>query len=607
MMTLIIGAFLLQATFVDLYEQGHTLMEQGKYNEAELVLKEAVSLEPASATALEDLAKAYVRLKRFPDAVEVYKKLVAADPSNMVARADLAELYSWLGKHDKSIVTYRDALELAPDSIQLKNGLARVLRWNHRYDEAERLYREVLTDSPDNHAALEGLAKTQAISGELSESIKTLSTAIELYPNDPELHKELGTVLGWNKSYKEAIESLDRAIELSPDYVAAWRTKGDVYLWMKSYQQALEAYEKATDLDPDNVDDYLQLAKIHTQAGNRVGAENSLKEALRIDPANPKALDSLQELRGGDDVRYIELIGNIVEAFAFVFVFILILQAYRSKRRILMRRHKLYYYFINFILPGLLIITLAALLGRSYLGTWVDRAVVEDLIEAVIFFGLGASFLALLWIEHRGHDFSSRSYLVVGAHPDDIELGCGGLIMKIKDSGGKAYGLTMTRGERGATKHGKREEEMKRAFDYMELDGFWMYDFPDTELDDVVSEMKNVLEDKIRETGVNVVVTHADKDVHSDHRAVFEATKVAARNMSILCYEDVSTTGEFVPNYYVDVSGYIEDKLKLVSFHKSQGKKTYMDPDVIRGRAAHRGLQSGVQYAEAFMIYRLHR
>ncbi|MFQ5586805.1 MAG: PIG-L deacetylase family protein, partial [Thermodesulfobacteriota bacterium] len=96
-------------------------------------------------------------------------------------------------------------------------------------------------------------------------------------------------------------------------------------------------------------------------------------------------------------------------------------------------------------------------------------------------------------------------------------------------------------------------------------------------------------------------------DIHSDHQAVFKATKEAARHCSILCYEDVSTPREFVANYFVDISGYIEDKLKLITFHKTQELKTYMDPEVIKGRAAHRGLQCGVTYAEAFSIYRLLR
>lgn len=607
MISLLFGAFLLQASYVDLYEKGHTLVELGKYKEAEVVLKEASAMNPKYAPALAELARAYVRLKRFPEALDLYKKLVAMNPSDMTDRGHLAELYAWMGDHDKSIVTYKDALEIDPTNPFLMNGLAKVMRWNSRYDEAERLYREVLAEQPGNPQALKGLAMTQAMDGELTSSAQTIRKAIEIYPDDPELHKELGTVLGWNKSFIEAIGSLDRAIELSPGYVAAWRTKGDVYLWMKSYKQAAQAYEKAKEIDPDNVEDYLQLAKIHYLAGDIANAENDLKGALRIDPANFQALERLQQFRGGADFRLVEKAGNVVEIAAFVFVFLLIAQAYRSKRRILVRRHKLYYYFISFILPALVLIALMAFAGRRFFSGWIDMAVVEDITEAVLFIGLGVSFMALLWIEHRTHDFASKTVLVVGAHPDDIELGCGGFIVKMKDSGAKVYGLTMTKGERGTNYNGKRTDEIARCARFMELDGFWVCDFPDTELETAVSSMKDVIEEKLRETGATEVVTHTGLDIHGDHRAVFEATKVAARSLSILCYEDVSTPGEFVPNYFVDISGYIEDKLKLISFHKTQGKKAYMDPEIIKGRAAHRGLQSGVQYAEAFMIHKLHR
>jgi LmbE family N-acetylglucosaminyl deacetylase len=68
----------------------------------------------------------------------------------------------------------------------------------------------------------------------------------------------------------------------------------------------------------------------------------------------------------------------------------------------------------------------------------------------------------------------------------------------------------------------------------------------------------------------------------------------------VLCYEDVSTPQSFEPNYYVDVDGYLEDHLKAVAFHQSQAHRNYMNPEVVRGRAAHRGMQIGASYALAF-------
>jgi LmbE family N-acetylglucosaminyl deacetylase len=140
----------------------------------------------------------------------------------------------------------------------------------------------------------------------------------------------------------------------------------------------------------------------------------------------------------------------------------------------------------------------------------------------------------------------------------------------------------------------------------MRLDGYWVLDFPDTRLQECVTRMKEAIEARLADLGATTVLTHTDIDIHGDHRAVYAATREAARDVPVvLSYEDVSTPNEFVPNYYVDITDYVEDELKLVSFHRTQAHREYMDPEVIKGRAAHRGLQSGVTYAEAFRAHRI--
>jgi LmbE family N-acetylglucosaminyl deacetylase len=105
-----------------------------------------------------------------------------------------------------------------------------------------------------------------------------------------------------------------------------------------------------------------------------------------------------------------------------------------------------------------------------------------------------------------------------------------------------------------------------------------------------------------------MVITHTDVDVHGDHRAVFAATREAARAVpTVLCYEDVSTTNQFTPDLYVDITGYIEDHLKACAFHRTQDHRTYMDAHVLQGRAAHRGMQIGVHFALAFRTVQLIR
>lgn len=607
MLPVVLSILLLQATYTDLYQEGRRLLDEGNIKEAEILLANSASINPSYVPPLKALAEVYVKNKRFPEAIDKYVQIIEINPKDITARGHLAELYSWVGNYDKSIVTYKDALEIDTQNIGLKTGLAKVLRWSQRYDEAEVLYRDVLQGDPNNYEALKGLVKTYAMAGDLTSALSILDKAISLYPDDGELYKEKGTILAWQKDFKEAIEMLKRSVAISPMYAEAYRTMGDVYSWMKSYQMSIEAYKKAATIEPANIENHILLARVYRTTEDDRLAEEAIKTALRIDPSDPQALEILQEIRGGKEPRIVETMGEAVHGMAFIFTLTMVFFSYRSRRRMLKRRHRLYFHFTNIILPALIMITLASYIGKNTLTQWINADIIEDTAETILFFGLGTSFFALLWTEKRSKEYMGMTVLAIGAHPDDIEIGCGGFIMKAKESGAKAYGLTFTKGEKGTGRNGKRAEELVRAFRFLELDGFWIMDFKDTELKESVLKIKDIIEEKIRETGAALVLAHTDIDIHSDHRAIAEATREAGRNISILSYEDVSTPREFIPNYYADITDYMEDKIKLISFHKTQMDKTYMDPEAIRGRAAHRGIQSNVPYAEAFRAYRLLR
>jgi LmbE family N-acetylglucosaminyl deacetylase len=104
----------------------------------------------------------------------------------------------------------------------------------------------------------------------------------------------------------------------------------------------------------------------------------------------------------------------------------------------------------------------------------------------------------------------------------------------------------------------------------------------------------------------DIVFTHTGHDVHTDHKTAFEATREAARGAcTILCYENPNTPPEFNPNYYIDIEGYLDDKIAALSLHRSQAGKDYTNPDVVRASASFRGNQARVKYAEAFESVRV--
>lgn len=540
-------------------------------------------------------------------AIQYYQHLLADQPENVVTLHQLGKLYTWTGKTDLAIVTYKSAIRLNNKLASLKNDLARIYRWSRRFSEAEQLYKEVLAVHPDDHEALKGLASTYLKMGEYNNAQALLEQGLALYSKDADLYKDLGVLHAWQQQYPEAINALEKALELSPDMIDAYITLGDVNFWNGRYQSALDAYKHALILDPNSFETHVMIAKAYRKLQNLSLAKDHAQTALSINRVDAAAKELLGEINQEQQALRFEYIVHYLELFAQAFFIALIFFNYRKNRRILHHRKRLVAYAILVVLPAILLFSLAAFVVEGELKKWMDIELVESFVNSTLIILLGLIYLTQ--IRHFGKTDSKSQgnvILAIGAHPDDIELGCGGYILKAKDNGAKVYGLTLTKGERGGDKDNRREKEANRSADFMDLDGYWILDLPDTHLLDKANELKEAIDAIIKKIGPSVVLTHSPYDSHGDHRAVFAATMEAARMApTILCYESVSTPEDFRPDFYVDITGYLKDMLKAVGLHKTQSGKTYMNPELLKGRAAHRGIQCGVPYASAFKVYRI--
>jgi LmbE family N-acetylglucosaminyl deacetylase/tetratricopeptide (TPR) repeat protein len=558
---------------------------------------------PAEPQALEakDRARAAGERGDYPEAIRLLEQALASSPRDFDAALQLAGLYSWTGDFDRSIVAFRNILALDPPNRRAKTGLANVFRWTHRYAEAERLFGEVLEAEGEHHEALKGLAQTHAMAGNFPAALAVLDKAISLFPGDADLLREKGTLLGWQGRFREATSILQKAVGLNPRSSETFRTLGDVGIWKKDFPGAAESYRKALTLEPGSIETALDLANALRGAGRISEAEETLKEALRRAPGHHKAVELLQEIRRGDGRALWQGLLEALKPLTFVAVLVILLWLLHRKRRLARLRNRRYGALYRFAIPALLVVFVAAFLARRLFGILV----LEDVAEVLLFATLGLTIALVAFEREPETGLSLDHVLVVGAHPDDIELGSAGFLLRLKDEGAKVYGLVMSHGEKGTPgPRADRRGEAETAARALGLDGFWVLDFPDTELRDHVGEMKRRIEGKIEELGIRLVLTHSPRETHGDHVSVFDAAKEASRHCSLLCFETVSTPQSFIPNFFVDISLYLSKKLRVLELHKTQGDKLYMDPEMVRGRAAHRGLQAGIPFAEAFWVYR---
>jgi len=170
--------------------------------------------------------------------------------------------------------------------------------------------------------------------------------------------------------------------------------------------------------------------------------------------------------------------------------------------------------------------------------------------------------------------YHGPTILAIGAHPDDIEVGCGGILKALADLGYKVYGVTLTDGERG----GDREQRLKEASASARILGLEQVFFEHLEDGKVPFDVDTVsiIEKYIQNLQPHKVFTHTNRDRHQDHWGCSCATQAAARRgvKEIFMYEIYgSTTADFNPHYIVDISETIKCKLSSLKAHQSQVRK----------------------------------
>jgi LmbE family N-acetylglucosaminyl deacetylase len=197
--------------------------------------------------------------------------------------------------------------------------------------------------------------------------------------------------------------------------------------------------------------------------------------------------------------------------------------------------------------------------------------------------------------------------LAIGAHPDDIEIGCGGLLIKAARLGHNVYLYTLTQGEAGGNPK-ERVAESEQSSKIIGARSLWIDNFQDTKLD-LSSELINRIESFINKIQADIVITHSLSDIHHDHKAVAESTIEAGRLVSTILSYEMPLTKRFKPQIYYDISDVIDKKIELIRLFWSQQSRLYLKAEAIKGLAQYRALQSrlntAVDFVEAYEVLKM--
>ena len=191
------------------------------------------------------------------------------------------------------------------------------------------------------------------------------------------------------------------------------------------------------------------------------------------------------------------------------------------------------------------------------------------------------------------------SVLAIGAHPDDIEIGAGGLLLALAQGRPNVRYVVLT----GTA---DRQQEARSAAHSFLPDAdlaIDLFDLPEGRLPTVWADVKEILEGIARSCSPDVIIAPSSHDAHQDHRTVAEIVPTVFRDQLYLAYEIPKWDGDIGrPSVYVPLSAETASR-KVELLHKcfpSQRSRDWWDDEVFLGLARLRGMECRAPYAEAF-------
>jgi tetratricopeptide (TPR) repeat protein len=303
--------------------------QQGKFEQAERALRQAIKLKPGLLNTGLLLAMTLSELGRYKEATPALEKGFKSATDPALKRASglrLSRAYTGLGQDDKAVevaleltrlypkdpeTRYRAArlfanyaylstvklAAIAPDSIWLRLAAGEASESQGRPDVAIREYKGVLSLRPNHPGvhyrigrALLALAKQStgdAVSG--PEALSEFEQELRLDPTNANAAYEAGEIHRRSARYDRAMELFSQAVKYYPDFEEALVGLGRTLLSLGNVEQALAPLGKAIAIDASNQVAWFQLAQAHRALGAAAEQQKALAEFQRLRDLNLQA------------------------------------------------------------------------------------------------------------------------------------------------------------------------------------------------------------------------------------------------------------------------------------------------------------------------------
>ncbi|MGN6581559.1 MAG: tetratricopeptide repeat protein [Bordetella sp.] len=279
---------------IDLREQadqlvlsGARLIAQDHAQEAILILRQALALQPCLAEAHYQLGHALQQSDQPQQAQQAYRQALSCNEAHVPTWLRLAELYREEGRLNDAAAAYRRALALRPDLAEIHHDLGMLLDDMGHHVEAESAYRQAIRHRPGFAQAHQNLGTLMVAVGRLSDAEQSCRHALALQPESALAHACLASVLILQNKLPQGESHYRKAVALDPHNARLQEQLGAVLHRQNKFAQAESVYRRVLDLNPGDWDTWSNLGVVLDSLNRLSESEAALRRAFALRPQSP--------------------------------------------------------------------------------------------------------------------------------------------------------------------------------------------------------------------------------------------------------------------------------------------------------------------------------
>ncbi len=308
--------WLRQALSVDFgVSEAHAMLSRalrgmGKIPESVKELEIAIVENPNSGELKQKLGEAYLKRKNYDKALELLTDALRIfrekDDKKKMAKSKSARGETKLAKgedqndselKEEAVTDIKDAVQLDPAQVSAHYNLMVAYKATGRVKEAEEVLLRIRSMEPDDWQGWIALGKAFIVKSEFSKVKFAFKKADEFSEGLSEVYEEIATTFYKNQMFDEAIEYLDKAKEANPSNIFSYNLKGIIYRMRDNNTAAIREYENAVKIEPDNAGIYFNLGVAHFKSGHEDKSEEFFKKAKEHDPGSEEMDAYLKNLK----------------------------------------------------------------------------------------------------------------------------------------------------------------------------------------------------------------------------------------------------------------------------------------------------------------------